>query len=44
MPKVFYTILWKQLFQYKSGKREYGIVKKQNNLRIIIVGKKPENN
>ena len=44
MPKVFYIILWKQLFQCKNGKKKHNIVGRWNNLRITIVGKKLKNN
>ena len=43
MLKVFYIILWKQLFQCENGRGKHNIVKKWNNLRITIVGRKPKN-
>ena len=43
MPKVFYITSWKQLFQCRNRKGEHGTIKKQNNPRIMIVGRKPEN-
>ena len=44
MLKVFYIISWKQLFQCKNGKEKHGIIGRQNNWRIMSIGRKPKNN
>ena len=44
MLKIFYIILWKQLFQYRNGKGKHNTVRRWDNLRIMIVGRKLKNN